>query len=302
MRLRILEFAVICSMACSSLAFADDAQIAKQLSTELRTAKSDGDLNGFHLGVKVEDGTVWIKGQVATEDQRTLALDRARRIDGVRLVVNDIKVNGNQVDGTAAAAVASNVDPAVSPAVAMRPAPVARQVMQSVMPAPIQQPIPTPSPVPVPVQAGRYAQQMSPVQAPQRPPMRTAMAQQPQYAGQRVAMAQGRPVQYAQDMGCQDCMAGGGIVDGGVIGTPVASYEGSVDGGIGYEQPQMPGHAWPSYAAYPNYAGVTYPKQYSPMAWPDIGPFYPYPQVPMGWRKVSLEWDDGWWMLDFKSK
>jgi hypothetical protein len=47
---------------------------------------------------------------------------------------------------------------------------------------------------------------------------------------------------------------------------------------------------------------VTYPKQYSPTAWPYIGPFYPYPQVPLGWRKVTLEWDDGWWMLDFKAR
>lgn len=69
-----------------------------------------------------------------------------------------------------------------------------------------------------------------------------------------------------------------------------------------YDQPQMPGYAWPSYAAHPNYAGVTYPKQYSPTAWPYIGPFYPYPQVPLGWRKVTLEWDDGWWMLDFKDR
>ena len=41
-------------------------------------------------------------------------------------------------------------------------------------------------------------------------------------------------------------------------------------------------------------------QQYSPTAWPYIGPFYPYPQVPLGWRKVTLEWDDGWWFLDFK--
>jgi hypothetical protein len=69
-----------------------------------------------------------------------------------------------------------------------------------------------------------------------------------------------------------------------------------------YDHPSMPGYAWPSYAAYPNYAAVTYPKQYSPSAWPYIGPFYPYPQVPLGWRKVTLEWDDGWWMLDFKQR
>ena len=66
-----------------------------------------------------------------------------------------------------------------------------------------------------------------------------------------------------------------------------------------YDQPYMPNYAWPSYAAYPNYAALTYPRQYSPTAWPYIGPFYPYPQVPLGWRKVALEWDDGWWFLDF---
>lgn len=69
-----------------------------------------------------------------------------------------------------------------------------------------------------------------------------------------------------------------------------------------YDQPNMPNYSWPSYAAYPNYAAVTYPKQYSPTAWPYIGPFYPYPQVPLGWRKVTLEWDDGWWFLDFDDK
>lgn len=68
------------------------------------------------------------------------------------------------------------------------------------------------------------------------------------------------------------------------------------------DSPAMPNYAWPSYAAYPNYAAVTYPKQYSATAWPYIGPFYPYPQVPLGWRKVELEWDDGLWYLDFSHK
>jgi hypothetical protein len=66
--------------------------------------------------------------------------------------------------------------------------------------------------------------------------------------------------------------------------------------------PNMPNYAWPSYAAYPNYAALQYPTQYSPTAWPYIGPFYPYPQVPLGWRRVSLEWDDGWWFLDFDDR
>ena len=76
-------------------------------------------------------------------------------------------------------------------------------------------------------------------------------------------------------------------------------------GGVGaprYDAPNLPNYAWPGYAAYPNYAALTYPQQYSPSAWPYIGPFYPYPQVPLGWRKVSLEWDDGWWFLDFTDR
>jgi hypothetical protein len=90
-------------------------------------------------------------------------------------------------------------------------------------------------------------------------------------------------------------MAGGPAAMGGTgVGMPPVPMRG--DG------PNMPNYAWPSYAAYPNYAAVQYPTQYSPTAWPYIGPFYPYPQVPLGWRRVSLEWDDGWWWLDFDER
>lgn len=88
-------------------------------------------------------------------------------------------------------------------------------------------------------------------------------------------------------------------------GAPIPAYVPGTGGGVAparFDQPNLPAHAWPGYAAYPNYGAVTYPKQYSPTAWPYIGPFYPYPQVPLGWRKVTLEWDDGWWMLDFKAR
>ena len=84
---------------------------------------------------------------------------------------------------------------------------------------------------------------------------------------------------------------GGGM--GGAGGMPVP---------VRGNGPNMPNYAWPSYAASPNYAAVQYPTQYSPTAWPYIGPFYPYPQVPLGWRRVSLEWDDGWWWLDFDER
>lgn len=71
---------------------------------------------------------------------------------------------------------------------------------------------------------------------------------------------------------------------------------------IAHNSPNLPQFAYPSYAAYPNYAAVSYPKQYSASAWPYIGPFYPYPQVPMGWRQATLEWDDGAWNLKFDTK
>ncbi|QDS92570.1 LysM domain/BON superfamily protein [Roseimaritima multifibrata] len=96
---------------------------------------------------------------------------------------------------------------------------------------------------------------------------------------------------------------GGGMVHGGMQGQPVPSAPYAAgQASPRYDQPYMPNYAWPGYAAYPNYAAVSYPQQYSPSAWPYIGPFYPYPQVPLGWRKVSLEWDDGWWFLDFTDK
>ena len=67
-------------------------------------------------------------------------------------------------------------------------------------------------------------------------------------------------------------------------------------------KPNLPEYAWPSYASYPNYSQVAYPKDYSASAWPYIGPFYPYPQVPLGWRQVQLEWDDGSWNLNFRPR
>jgi hypothetical protein len=121
----------------------------------------------------------------------------------------------------------------------------------------------------------------------------------PVYAGSHsqvpLAFAPARAVNYT----------GQAIPADGMSGAPMPMHLPGSGVGIAparYDHPHMPGYAWPSYAAYPNYAAVTYPKAYSPTAWPYIGPFYPYPQVPLGWRKVTLEWDDGWWFLDFKDR
>ena len=67
----------------------------------------------------------------------------------------------------------------------------------------------------------------------------------------------------------------------------------------GYDMtgPKLPPYAWPSYAPYPNVSRVAYPQAYPYNAFPFIGPYYPFPKVPLGWRSVKLEWDDGHWYL-----
>jgi hypothetical protein len=61
--------------------------------------------------------------------------------------------------------------------------------------------------------------------------------------------------------------------------------------------PRLPPYAWPTYAPYNNYSRVGYPEAYPYNAFPFIGPFYPFPKVPLGWRSVKLEWDDGHWYM-----
>jgi hypothetical protein len=68
-------------------------------------------------------------------------------------------------------------------------------------------------------------------------------------------------------------------------------------------RPQMPPYAWPTYAPFNNYSRVAYPEAYPYNAWPFIGPVYPFPKVPLGWRSVKLEWQDGhWWFSKVATK
>ncbi len=63
------------------------------------------------------------------------------------------------------------------------------------------------------------------------------------------------------------------------------------------QPPPMPPNAWPTYAPYNNYSRVAYPTLYPYESFPFIGPFYPFPKVPLGWRSVTLSWEDGHWWL-----
>jgi hypothetical protein len=82
-----------------------------------------------------------------------------------------------------------------------------------------------------------------------------------------------------------------GPVPEGVAGAPGATQVAAAGN---------PNYSWPSYAPYPNFSAVGYPTVYPWQAWPNIAAPYPYPEVPLDWRAVTLRWDDGIWWLDFK--
>jgi hypothetical protein len=330
-RLAILTLA----MLGPSVVRADDQQIAQQIVEKLQAEKQAGTLKGFSIDLQVEEGTVWLSGRVSDSEQQAKALDIARRIPGVVQVVNDLNVAAPATTGAPAPASArpanrardvfSNMSRAFANASrrgesnASSGESYTGNDESGVMPAAAAEAIGSGVAQPAPARVATATPMVQPSQPAYGPP---SYAQpMPVYAGSRqqvpLAFAPARMVAheaagpfhrghhghhggYPIDGGMGEPVAENIVGDGG----PVPMHMG---GGMGmaparYDHPSMPGYAWPSYAAYPNYAAVTYPRQYSPTAWPYIGPFYPYPQVPLGWRKVTLEWDDGWWMLDFKDR
>jgi hypothetical protein len=82
----------------------------------------------------------------------------------------------------------------------------------------------------------------------------------------------------------------------GIIPEPVPTFAAPVPSPYDLNPPQMPPYAWPTYAPYNNYSRVACPMNYPYQSWPYIGPCYPFPKIPPGWRSVKLEWEDGhWW-------
>ena len=88
-------------------------------------------------------------------------------------------------------------------------------------------------------------------------------------------------------------------IDGGLpapLPEPMAIFQAPPGPNPTMQPPPLPPYAWPTYAPYNNYSRVAYPLAYPYEQWPFIGPMYPFPRVPLGWRSVSLTWEDGhWW-------
>ena len=250
--------------------------IVQQIAGRLQKEKQAGNLRGFNVDLQCDNGTVWVSGHVASQEQHALVIDIARRVAGVKQVVNDLKV-GIQ-NAKLAGHTAESIPVAEGSGVA-RPNATRIAAVESLGAQPIQLPGNLKL---VPIgQPGQFGQ------VPQASQGQTPLAFAPSQANHIATAAQPGPA--AMNGGPQ----------------PMPAHMAGPNTGIAparFDHPNLPGYSWPSYASHPNYAAVSYPKQYSASAWPYIGPFYPYPQVPLGWRKVTLQWDDGWWFLDFKDK
>jgi hyperosmotically inducible periplasmic protein len=99
LRLPAVCFVLILAMAlgaCSSTKTAgaqvDDAAITAKVKAKLA---ADGDINPFNIDVDTNEGVVTLQGRVSKEEARTKAERHARETDGVRRVINLVKVGDN---------------------------------------------------------------------------------------------------------------------------------------------------------------------------------------------------------------
>jgi len=271
----ILGAAVVVATAASP-ALADQQADRAAAQNIARSLKASGKLKDYRVGVKFQDGVAWLLGSVTSEEQRAIAEKLAYRAEGVEKVINKLEIVAPEPEL-----------PELEEAELVEPQQVDRQVQP----------------------AGLQAAPLAAADGPAPAYLRSGPARRQARSNMPVPYAVSGPngVRSASYGYCPPGM--GGELGGSTLGPdpsmggpqpmPMSHVPSAPGRTVSYDNPQMPNYAWPSYAAYPNYAALTYPTQYSPSAWPYIGPFYPYPQVPLGWRKVTLEWDDGWWFLDF---
>jgi len=312
MRLLIVPFILVAVLAQAPVALSNNQEAAERIAGIIGNAFPDADVE-----VAFQGGRVWLRGEAVSQEQRGRIIAQARNIPGLN--VTEVNEEIQVVAPRTVPALAAQTLPPANSALA-RPAPIpqvanagqrvanqgavnqgAAVPMHAVgqnarQPQMQQQQAWTADMLPA------HPQQHFPAAYGMRPGQQTSMhpfmpipyapmaqhhnmhqhatphaAQQQQMMQQHAAMMH----QMMQQQAMQHGHHGHGPMPGQ------------------FNHPNLPDYAWPAYANYPNFAQVSYPRSYSPNAWPYIGPFYPYPQVPLGWRKVTLEHSNGWWWLDF---
>ena len=75
-------------------AMAGNQEVAQNIATSLRES---GQLKGYKIGVKYQDGTAWLRGRVTSLEQMNTALKLAFQAPGVTRVVNELNIgSGDQ--------------------------------------------------------------------------------------------------------------------------------------------------------------------------------------------------------------
>lgn len=247
----------------------------QELANRVRQSLEASDVSMYEVEIMVHNGTALLKGQVASAGDKRQAELIVRKVKGVQNVQNQLEIaakeSGSQVQQAAATGSRRQASKQVRPVAYQDAYEGAEPVQTQALP-----PAPPPAPGAAPGGPG------------------SVYGGAPAYGG-------GAPV-YGPGPGPGPGYGGPGgpapmPAYGGPAGGPAAAGSNVI-----YNQPGLPNYSYPTYSQYPNYASVSYPSQYSASAWPYIGPFYPYPQVPLGWRKAQLEWDDGYWHLNFSPR
>lgn len=99
LRVPVIGLALVLALvlgACSSTRTVgtqvDDAGITAKVKAKLA---ADGDVNPFNIDVDTNEGVVTLQGRVAKDEARIKAEQIARDTDGVRRVINLVKVGDN---------------------------------------------------------------------------------------------------------------------------------------------------------------------------------------------------------------
>ena len=330
MQKMVVSLAIMFAILVPATSFAQGQKEINQQVAEAIADKLTDKYPEYPINVRYNSGVATLTGELYSAAQVNEAAAYVQSLPGVSRVIHDkltVVQSRTQIQAMPTSTrLGNNViqqpvseAPSVSSAVTQPAAPVVTQSTSSAI-AQVsgqmqgvtdfsQQQAPVRTPVAPAIAAAPAVMAPAPTLAPATPaPNFAAVAPAAPLA---TSMAQASYVDAPQDLGTTDfappfsgqatittapapTVAGGSNFSG--MPMPMSAQ---VPTAGRYDQPNVPNYAWPAYAAPNNYAEVAYPKLYCPQAAPYIGPFYPYPQVPMGWRKVTLEWHDGYWWLDF---
>lgn len=256
-----------------------DQQMADTIAGKLAQSPT---LSGYHVDVTCVSGSVELKGTVRNEEQRGEVMKLVRTTSGVKKIKDQMTIKDTV---TTTNNTVNTVEPAQ--ALEMAPPPAAPPGVFGGSP-----------PMSFPGQA-YPGPQSYPRGGP--PPMGFSgpVSPGPQgYAGPPGYSNGGPPPMnfQGQVLPVPPTPVPNGGPAGGGYGIDPTPMNVPLTGGL-YDSsaPKMPPYAWPTYAPYSNYSRVGYPTEYPAEAFPFIGPMYPFPKVPLGFRAIKLEWEDGHW-------